>query len=405
MKSSLFKKTGLAFLLLFSALSFAARAQMNAEHFIYIQAKNKQPFYVIMDNTLYSSSTIGYLIIPKLKSGTYNLKIGFPKQMENEQNYICVINNEDLGYSLQQNDSGDWGLLDLQSQTFLATTSGADVAANAAQNPPPAETPAAPAQNNNSASGNTPTAAAATFGDMLSSVADDSTLKEQPISRRQQQRAPADDNAIAVAPEQTNNFAAGNSQNTNSSVEETYGIIKTNENNTGNGQQMTFVLFNSRSTDTVQILIPVKTPQQPVAPRDTNAVQSNTNVQPANTLPLFGNDGNVSSSANAGVQSVLAQCDNPLTDKEMLKLQKKIIGKTTDDEMLSVVDKTISGKCITTEQVRQLGTSFLSDAGRFALYQDAYGNVADKNNYPSLQNQLLDTYFKKRFTDMLNQPK
>jgi hypothetical protein len=71
--------------------------------------------------------------------------------------------------------------------------------------------------------------------------------------------------------------------------------------------------------------------------------------------------------------------------------------------MLSLVDKTVKGKCVTTEQVRQLGASFTSDAGRFALYQDVYGNVADKGNYASLQNQLLDGYFKKRFTDMLNQ--
>jgi len=423
MKSSFFKKIGLAFLILFGAMCFTAHAQINSEHFIYIQAKNKQPFYAILNNKLYSSSNIGYLIIPKLQSGTYDLKIGFPKQIETERDYMCVINDEDLGYSLQKKDNGDWGLLDLQSQTFL--TAATSAATNTAtQNQLPSEAPAATttAQNNNQTADNTSATQSSSFGNMLSDVANDSTLKVQPVIQKKQP-APAvaistdnsDNSATTVAPQPTNNYVTDNIQNTNSPVDETYGIIKTNETRIDDGQQMTFVLFNSHTTDTVQILIPMKALVQPTTlPSDTNAVQ-NKNYQTKNTLPLFDNDGdipnnNVSSSnaasiasANTGTQSASALCENPLTDKEMIKLQKKIISKTTDDEMLSVVDKAIKGKCIATEQVRLLGTSFLSDAGRFALYQDVYGNVSDKENYASLQNQLLDSYFKKRFTDMLNQ--
>jgi hypothetical protein len=414
MKSSFLKKIVLAFLVLFGAVGFTAHAQVSSEHFIYIQAKDKQPFYVILNNAVYSSSSIGYLVIPKLQSGSYDFKIGFPKQMESEREYTCVINDEDLGFSLQKKEDGSWGLLDLQSKTFLTvTTSATNAATTITQNSQPAEIPATTTtvQNNTAPIDTTPaTQSFPSFGDMLSNVANDSTLNE-PVATQQTKAAAATqtaNNNVAATPEPVNNnVAANNAQsNINSSVEETYGIIKIGENLTNDGQQMTFVLFNSRTTDTVQILIPEQTPPPPpAAPPVTTVVQSN--PEPKNTLPLFSDDNstpvNNAAPVNADAQSVLAQCDNPLTDKEMLKLQKKIISKRTDDEMLSLVDKTVKGKCVTTEQVRQLGASFTSDAGRFALYQDVYGNVADKGNYASLQNQLLDGYFKKRFTDMLNQ--
>lgn len=470
MNKRFFKKAALIFCTLLMAMQFRAGAQTTDNHFIYIQAKDKQPFYVILNSKVYSSSTIGYLIIPKLKNGTYTLKIGFPKQSADESVFKCVVNDADVGYSLQRNDNGKLGLLDLQTQSF-------DVAANNPDN-----NTSAPAGTGSNVVTTAAPVASSAFGDMLSSVANDSTLNQKPVAEQpkavmQQQDASnvggvqtdsfgnnpqADAKAVIAASSQKNLKPA----NLGNDADQTYGVIKSSENPTDAGQQMTFILFNSRSTDTVQIVIPQNAAQnnnEPSAPvntakpdgnqygdrslalfknsdgdtvfsdgngtNDTAAKSSSSkkknkkvhtldNGTPANSdaagnvnnpfysgTPAVNSSGNNSSNADNNDEGMGGQvtppCDNPLSDKDLQKTQKKMISKGNDDDMLSVADKVIRGKCVTTQQVKQLGSLFLSDAGRFAVYQDAYPYVSDKDNYASLQSQLLDTYFKNRFLDML----
>jgi len=93
--------------------SFTLKAQQS--HFIYIQTDNKQPFYVKLDKTIYSSASSGYLIIPQLKTGSYSFVIGFPKNEWPEQNIRCSVENKDLGYILKNFGDKGWGLFNLQS--------------------------------------------------------------------------------------------------------------------------------------------------------------------------------------------------------------------------------------------------------------------------------------------------
>ena len=55
------------FLLAFFIFLQHTDAQQN--HFVYIQTDNKQPFYVRIGDRLLSSSSVGYIVIPKLKEG------------------------------------------------------------------------------------------------------------------------------------------------------------------------------------------------------------------------------------------------------------------------------------------------------------------------------------------------
>jgi len=102
--------------LLFTLLLFSfngIKAQQN--HYVYVQTENKQPFYLKLDNKQYSSSISGYLIVPRLKDGSYNLTIGFPKSEWPEQNMVCTIANNDIGYLLKNFGDKGWGLFNLQS--------------------------------------------------------------------------------------------------------------------------------------------------------------------------------------------------------------------------------------------------------------------------------------------------
>src|SRR4051812_33180583 len=108
-------------LLFFSFIIFlGSQAQQN--HFIYIQTENKQPFYIKLDKQLYSSNASGYIILPKLKNGTYDLAIGFPKSEWPEQKMTCSIDNKDIGFLLKNFGDKGWGLFNMQ--TMDITMSG-----------------------------------------------------------------------------------------------------------------------------------------------------------------------------------------------------------------------------------------------------------------------------------------
>ena len=69
--------------------------------------------------------------------------------------------------------------------------------------------------------------------------------------------------------------------------------------------------------------------------------------------------------------------------------------------MIQYALKYVSKKCITTDQVKTLGSLFSSDDGRYNLYDAMYKHVYDYGNYPRLADLILDPYYKKRFAAML----
>lgn len=106
-----------ALFLIFLCISISVKAQQN--HFIYIQTDNKQPFYVRQDKNVYSSTASGYLVLSKLKTGSYDLVFGFPKNEWPEQNIHCSLEDKDLGYLLKNFGEKGWGLFNLQSLSVL----------------------------------------------------------------------------------------------------------------------------------------------------------------------------------------------------------------------------------------------------------------------------------------------
>ena len=97
-----------------------ASAQIKPNHFIYIQSETKEPFYVLINTTNYSSSPNGFLILPKLQSGILNFAIGFARDKYAEQKFVCAIADNDLGFSLRLNNNKRWELFNLQELTLLA---------------------------------------------------------------------------------------------------------------------------------------------------------------------------------------------------------------------------------------------------------------------------------------------
>ena len=106
--------------LIIISLSFCFFAKAQQEHFIYLQSENKQPFFVKLNDKIYSSFESGYLIIPKLQNGLYNFAIGF-LQSNSQQIFSYAVNNKDVGFIIKNIDASQWQLYNMQTQSVVSS--------------------------------------------------------------------------------------------------------------------------------------------------------------------------------------------------------------------------------------------------------------------------------------------
>ena len=76
--------------------------------------------------------------------------------------------------------------------------------------------------------------------------------------------------------------------------------------------------------------------------------------------------------------------------------------QTTDEEMVNESKKTFKSNCFTTEQIKNLGSLFLNEAGKFQFYEAAYPFSSDQGNFAALQSEFKDKYFIYRFKKLVN---
>lgn len=81
-------------------------------HYLFIQTENNQPFYLRLMGATLSSNATGYLLVPKLTDGEYELYIGFA-QTDKEQHFTVKLEGKDLGFSLKQELNNNWSLFNL----------------------------------------------------------------------------------------------------------------------------------------------------------------------------------------------------------------------------------------------------------------------------------------------------
>lgn len=142
-------------------LSLTASSQK--VYFLYIQSESGQPFYVRMNEKLYSSAASGYLILSKLRDSTYQFTVGFPGNKWPDQSFSVTIDKKDQGFLLKQFEEKGWGLFNLQ--TLSVQLSG---------------TPAIKKETTQK----TENKDATEFTNILSKAADDPSLKEKPVAEK-----------------------------------------------------------------------------------------------------------------------------------------------------------------------------------------------------------------------------
>lgn len=86
---------------------------------MYLQSEDRQPFYAKISSQVFSSSENGYLIIPKLVEGSYQVDIGFARSTFPEQHFLVQVGKKDLGFQLRNGGQKGWALANLRSGEVL----------------------------------------------------------------------------------------------------------------------------------------------------------------------------------------------------------------------------------------------------------------------------------------------
>ncbi|MBL0882963.1 MAG: hypothetical protein IBJ16_06410 [Chitinophagaceae bacterium] len=103
---------------LITGMIFFSAVDGQTGHYLFIQTENNQPFYLRLMGANLSSNASGYLLIPKLTNGEYELNVGFA-QSDKEQKFVVKVEGKDLGFSLKQELDNTWSLFNLVDFTLL----------------------------------------------------------------------------------------------------------------------------------------------------------------------------------------------------------------------------------------------------------------------------------------------
>lgn len=400
------------FVFFFCANCFVLHAQQ--KHFIYVQSEDKQPFAIVMNGKVYSSSDYGYIILPKLTDGDYNFTVSFPLNKFPDQSFTCSINKKDAGYILKNNSDG-WALENMQTQKSITSGSNTTAKSNA-------------------------------FGDMLSDVVSDSDLTKKDISANNSPVTNITNETVAASGTVTDAANTGFITKANAQPQ------KIAESKLDTGTSMLFVDKSQSGVDTINVFIPSEKTDSVAATTNGNeaspgniAAENSQSVNPVTTTPTTNSDTalqeNVTSNTqkennnsvvnnqssdvsnpfyksennNAVVDStqtnqpptnntsaaIKEDCSKMITDEDFNKLKRKMFVQKNTNEMIQYAVRFLNNKCITTDQVKTLGYLFSSDDGRYNLYDALYNYVYDYGNYSQLASSILDSYYKKRFAAML----
>lgn len=94
-------------------------------------------------------------------------------------------------------------------------------------------------------------------------------------------------------------------------------------------------------------------------------------------------------------------CKGVATEDDFVQLRKKMVLAKNEAAMIEATKKGMGTKCFSVAQIQLLSFLFLSDEWRYRFYDAVMLNVADYANFETLENNLTDPYYKKRFRALL----
>lgn len=415
--------------LLLSALfgmHFVLKAQK--VYFIYLQSETATPFYIKMAGKIQSSTSEGYLIVPKLTDSTYLVSIGQPGK-PGEPKFAITISRGDRGFLIKDFD-GVPGLFDLQTLAVYKPVTAE------------ASTTQTVTKNDN-------------FTRLLAKAADDTTLlsqtvviqekpkpqaeiiaiKEEVVPKKEEiapKQEPAQQSSVSIPSPDKNVTTAEIQKDTVSEKasevmlepkkdsvivkkEETTEVVKQETMNPVKEQTqksfitkkpgsytpegLGFIYFDNYNgiVDTIQLVIP----NPNITTSGINQKQSTETRQFLELSDRKEDTIEVKTAEDLSKAKLKSQCSSLSTDDDFFKLRKEMVAKKNDDEMIAQAKKYFKAKCYRTEQIKYLSSLFLSDEGKYQFFDAAYLHVSDQERFGLLQLELKDSYYLNRFRALL----
>ncbi len=359
------KKIGLFFLLAIISTNLSAQTA----HFLYIQSDNSQAFYVRLNNKVFSSSDVGFLIIPKLQTGKLSLIIGFPKNKWNPLDYDVVVENKDLSFQLKKVDSLHWELYDdYTKQTLLKniTNQQQDLM-----------------ENNNDE-----------FSNILAEVSDNPKIKQIRKTKQAIDTSslkvetmikvvePADTNTVAVeiAQNEKNRNKRSERKKEKQSIKKDFSYI----DSTGN--LIKYVISEDGKNDTVSIFIPFAT----IAKTDKNIPEQ---IPAVEKVQIEKSD---LSKETALKKTTMIQA----SEKDFLQLRKQMILEESEDLMIDIAEKAFETTAYSTEMIKNFAVLFLKEKNKLTFLIRAYKYVVDKQNFNTLSTLLTEETSLRQFNQL-----
>ncbi len=389
------------FLLLNSTL------QAQQYYFAYVQTDNKQPFYVKINNKLLSSSASGYMVIPKLTTGNYTVTFGFPKEQFPQQTISLNIAAADAGFLLKDFGAKGWGLFNLETmQVAMNNSAGNVISATVATSDDVFSNTLAGAANTNLSVPKKPSPVVVVEPKPVVALAPSPIIAVEP-------------NPVVVKEETIiNKVASGNA------------IEKINTNSDLDGRTYTYVDRTGSKNDTINVFIAAKKLPAPAEPVKDVVVIKEEKQEPKEVKPTKFLDIDMANpvakssiseitpkiistatpfavvksepvAKDKPVVSFNSDCKTMANNNDFLKIRKKMAASGSEDEMVGTAKKSFKATCYSVEQIKNLSSLFLNDAGKYNFFDAAYPHIYDSQNFGALQTQLSDQYYISRFKAMI----
>ena len=96
-------------------------------------------------------------------------------------------------------------------------------------------------------------------------------------------------------------------------------------------------------------------------------------------------------------------CKAFASSDDYTRMRKGMAARTTDESMVIEAQKFFRSKCFTTEQIRNLSALFKEASGKYLFFDAAYRHVSDRDQFTTLQSELTDSYYIKRFQALVGE--
>lgn len=106
-------------LLFFTGVLLMGLTQAQNSRFLTIDAENLQPFSVQFGKKVYSSSSVGHLVMANLPDSSFIIQFNFPQNKFKEQRFLIAADSRDHGIQLKKTGADSWALFDWQSLDLL----------------------------------------------------------------------------------------------------------------------------------------------------------------------------------------------------------------------------------------------------------------------------------------------